>query len=310
MAVIRKVSKSHCYRNITIDPNTSICDHGCRYCYMKRIRTLGNTSDSKSINIGALRKQLSNTNSKVMRELAQYRVVRIGAFSDISYTNENNYDDYRTAMQLISSYGYKYILVTKAAHAVDTCMLDDIRRHGCMLQVSLGYIDDGIADKLENVTIIPTSDRMELISSALSIGCNTVIRINPMHPDLLSEHVKVLEWYSSIGGERVILEGLRIVESWKDDMPELDFSRFVPMNSGGCYNNYLTPDRGTQEEMFKCMIAAARTNGIYKVTICGDHISNAKYGMPDTDCCQCTDSWHNIPMRDIEEDDNSVDRKA
>jgi len=308
---IYTVDKAHCYRTIVADPSGGGgCLNGCKYCYDQqysrvRERHIANGA-LKKFSVGRVRQQLVG-NSKVKKLLDRDRVVRIGALGDIRIDDWENYKAYRLLMQLLWAHGYHYQVVTKSAHSIDDSMLDLIAEHDGILSVSMAYYSREAAAKLENVEITSPAQRRGLIVRAIKKGINVTLRLNPMHMDFMPEHVKVLDWFSWNGGRRVILETLRVMESWCGNMPDVDFTSYVTTRNGGCYNNYYTPHRETQDSMFKCMIEAAHVMGINMITICGDMNANDRFGWKaDTiDCCQCCSVWPGMmrPTRTWEGDD-------
>lgn len=249
----------------------------------------------RRFSLDVVREQLSNPNLDIHRKLEEDRVIRIGALGDIAKGDRHNYNQYRLLFQMINAYGYRYILCTKSSHSVDDSLLEDMVRHNAILQVSMGLYRKRPTSNFERVDIVPPRGRRNLIKKALNMGVETILRLCPIHPSYMDEHVKVLQWFASIGGARIILETIRIMRNWMSRMPNVDFSRFVTPANGGVYNNYLTPPRNMQESIFKSMIEIAKINGIDKITICGDMQSQENFGMKDTDCCQVS-SIYNLPM--------------
>lgn len=263
------------------------CGNGCKFCYMKKYE---NMVANVPMDLGEIKEQLTIKNP-VKTYLDKYKVVRIGALGDIKIGDSKSYNDVLELMQLLHVNNYNYILVTKSCHSVTDFMLELMKSHNAILNVSCGFYSLNASKRFESSHIVPPEGRRRLIEKSIRKGIPTVLRLNPMHPDFLSEHVKVIEWFASVGGERIILETLRLLGTWKSQMPDVDFSKFVGAKDGGVYNGYITPPREMQDSIMSSMIYAAQTNGINKVTICGDMELNDRIGYrkDDMDCCHISE---------------------
>jgi hypothetical protein len=268
-----------------------------------------NLASSERIDIPRVREQLS-TKNPVKTYLDKYGVVRIGALGDIMIGSNDSYMDMIVLMQTISVHGYKYVVITKSCHSITDFMLELMKVHGGVLNVSCGFYTQTASKKFESAVIVPPEGRRRLIERAIKFGIPTVLRLVPMHPDFMSEHIRMLEWFAGAGGDRVILETLRILGTWKADMPGVDFSKFVPMSKGGVYNGYITPSRKMQDEIMLAAKHAASVCGIEKVTICGDMELNDRIGYrsDEIDCCQlCEILDVKRPPRDWDNDSVTTD---
>lgn len=297
---IYTVDKAHCWNIIVADPSGGQCNNGCHYCYdqqYSRVREIWTQKNGglKPFNIDTVIRQLNDKGSLLMKKLSEHPVIRIGALGDIRKDDRESYRNYRLLLQAIWAHGIKYILVTKSCHSIDSDMLKIIRDHNGLLNPTTAYYWNKSARKFEEVGVVPPRGRRRLAETAIDMGIQVVLRLNPMHPDYMSDHVKTLEWFGRIGGTRIILETLRIQKSWIKNMPGVDFSKYVTPAHGGVYNNYLTPPRDMQESIFKSMIEIAKINGIDNVTICGDMESQELLGMKATDCCQIC-SIYGLPV--------------
>lgn len=293
------VKKSHCYRTIVADVAPGKCGiegNQCMMCYdqrFSRVREIHreNGDLESKFSLDMVRNQLSNPNLDINRKIVEDKVIRIGALGDITKGDRDNYNQYRLLFQMINAYGFHYILCTKSSHSIDEPLLEDMARHNALLQVTLGLYRKRATSNFERVDIIPPRNRRNLIKKSLSMGVETVLRLCPIHPSFMDEHVKVLQWFAGIGGTRVILETIRIMRNWMVRMPNVDFSRFVSPANGGVYNNYLTPPRSMQESIFKSMVEIGKINGIDKITICGDMESQDLLGAQIGDCCHASNHF-------------------
>ena len=306
------VNKAHCFRTIVADPTDGQCVNGCKFCYSRKFDPIrrSHSGNRQTFSTDTVRRQLArNGNGKLISKLKEDRVIRIGAMSDIVPSSRTSINNYMNTLQIIHDAGYHYILVTKSAGAIldEPGFLELIRDTNGILGVTTAYYSNSNARKFENIVATPPIRRRELVGAAIRMGINVVLRLNPIHPDFMGEHIKVLDWYMKLGGTRVILEALRIMSSWAENMPEVDFSSYVTKSNGGCYNGYYTPHRGTQEHMFTSMIDMAQWLGIQYgtepiVTICGDMESQDKFGRKGMDCCQASDIFDlPVPPRTWEE---------
>jgi hypothetical protein len=255
------------------------------------------------IDIKSIRKQLG-TKGPIKDYLDKYGVIRIGSFGDIKIGDSVSYNNCVDLMQVIHSYGYNYMLTTKSCHSIDDFAIKLIKQHNGILSVTCAFYNQLIGKRFEDVNIVPLDGRRRLIEKAVKSGINFVLRLNPIHPNFISDHIKMLEWYASIGGERVIFETIRILSTWKSDLPNVDFSKFVGAKDGGVYNGYITPPREMQDSTMLTMLHAANTNGITKVTFCGDMDLQDRLGYKsgEIDCCQVSEILGNTrPNRDWEE---------
>jgi DNA repair photolyase len=294
-----------CYRTIVVDSSRD-CNNGCGYCFSKsfdawRQATVRRSGAISTLDMGTLRDQLRG-NTELRRELDKYRVVRIGALCDIKRGDTESYELTREAMQMIWAHGYKYMLVTKSAHSVDTEMLRDMKRHDAMISVTAGYYRSDHATLFEDMRVVPVEDRRDLLRRAIDIGIHNTLRLNPIHPHYVDSALSMVEWYKSVGGERVIVELLRVDPRWKANMPKVSFDDYVTIGNGGFYRGYLTPHRDLADKLYTLVVGYARRIGLDKITICADIEANMKYGYRgDTiDCCQACDIW-DIPRPVLEE---------
>lgn len=301
---IMMVGKKACYRTIVVDAGRN-CGNGCDYCFDNkwapiREATYDKCGGETPLTIDRVRKQLDG-NTILKRRIDSDRVVRIGALCDIKKDDTDTYEKTRSLMQLLWGKGYKYMLITKSCHSIDNDMLKDIKRHDGLLSVSLGYNRDSSARLFEDVATVPVEGRKDLLRRAMDMGIKNTLRLNPIHPNYIDEAMRVLNWYKSIGGERVILEILRISAGWQKKMPRVNFDSYVSYKKGGVYSGYLTPPREMTELVYNMVINYGKSIGMNKITICADKISNDKYGYNHgvMDCCHTTEMWP-VPLPDIE----------
>lgn len=289
------INKANCFRNLTADVSRD-CTNGCHYCYdtykfSKMRDATRRRYGLREYSTEYVRSQLDGK-SAIKDYLDKCRVVRIGAKCDIKKDDSSSYEGVRELMQLLWGHNYRYMLVTKSSHSLDKDLLADIKRHNGILSVTNGYYNPDDSKLFEDIS---NKDRMEVVERAIGMGIEVVLRINPIHPHYVDNVLAMLDWYKSIGGERTILEILRINSTWAKNMPKVDFSGYI--HTGSTYNGYSTPPREVVEMVYTICTNYARRIGLPKVTICADHESNSKFGYrpDDMDCCQCSEIY-NLPV--------------
>jgi len=296
---LKFVKKAHCYRTLVVDGTPGRCSiegNQCRYCYdqrYSRVREMHQSELGRQLDLGLVVRQLQDTNKKVGKWARKYEGVRIGALGDIM---EDEHDLYITLLSILGANKVRPTLVTKSSHTIDWYILNELKEAGGVLQPSMGFYTPEVAQLFERVGRIPPSGRRKMIEEALKMDIPVVLRLNPMHPDYMWDHLRVLQWFASVGGKRVILEVMRIMSRWATDMPGVDFSSFVPYGDGpndGWYRQYRSPSRNTTWKMLEVMLKAAELEGIEAITICGWMEANDKVGYraKEIDCCQLCDIW-------------------
>jgi len=292
---IVQLTKAHCYRAIATDPSNSRCSNACSYCYDQRFDPMrrGIQGETAQFNAQTVQRQLRR-GSRLMDKLGVDKVVRIGAMSDIIHGSPESMRNYKSLIGVLSEEGYHYMLITKSAPSIleDTELLPLIAETGGILGVTTAYWSDEEAGKFENIIMTPPSLRRELVETALALDINVVLRLNPMHPNFMKEHIQILQWFGEVAGRggRVIMECLRIIPAWAEKMPQVDFSSYVTYSKGGCYNGYRTPHRVIQDLMFRTLLDIGHTMGLV-MTICGDMDAQDRLGdyRGTMDCCHASD---------------------
>ena len=303
---INIVNKAYCTRVVTVDTSRG-CTNNCGYCFDQKCNdlrqlTVNRKGSIRSFHNDQVRDQL-RSNTKLKRWLDTYKVVRIGALSDVKMGDEQSYSETRGLMQMLWAHGYKYMMVTKSAHSVDRDMLSDFVRHDGMLSVTICYNNVKHAKLFEDMDMVSIQSRKDLLARAIDMGIKNSLRLNPIHPHYIDSALSMIDWYKKVGGERIVTELLRVDPRWIPQMKGVDFSDYVTFAKGGFYNGYRTPGHDLCDKLYMMVTGYAKSIGMNRITICADHLANKKYGYePDkVDCCQTTDSW-SVPLPELGSD--------
>ena len=188
-----------------IDYNMNLyrgCSHGCIYCDSR--------SDCYHIDNFDIPKGKENALAILEKELSKKKdkgIIGIGSMSDTYNPQEIKYEQTRSALKLISKYGFGVSIDTKSDLILrDIDLLKEInKKNNVIVKFTITTPNDNLS-KIIEPNVCPSSKRFEAIKKLSDNGIYTGIMLNPILPFITDseEDIKLLVKKASDSGAKFI----------------------------------------------------------------------------------------------------------
>lgn len=180
-AVVGGNEGSKCNYPARLDPYGRGCAHGCLYCYARSVlefRGLWN-DEPASADPAKVREKVARELFKAGAPIWGRTPLRIGGLTDAFQPAEKERGVTRAVLELLNEYSCPYLIVTKGDLVAEQEYLDLLDPELCNVQVTVPFLDEELAAKIEPQAPTPTA-RLEAIRKLGEAGLPTTLRLSPV----------------------------------------------------------------------------------------------------------------------------------
>ena len=178
-----------CGLKYSLAPYTG-CDHRCVYCYITTYIPHAFNCRPKADFIKNLPRDLEKADNAIP--------ISIANSSDPYPTIERKYKLMQETLKLLSEYDFKVLLVTKSDIFLRD--LDIIGSNNIALTVSITTDNDELAKVIEPGAPAP-SKRISAVEQSISKGIPTMVRVDPIIPELNEDVESLIKQLAEVGVE-------------------------------------------------------------------------------------------------------------